>query len=208
MAAYDLQEQEELDNFKRFWHSWGKWAFLVLVLAALGYLGYVIYQTKVGSNDAKAALVLSHMVESANAKNNNAVLSDLKNLQENHSKSISAIQGTLLVAATAFDEGKVDVAEKHLLWAQAQNKNPMIGAQILQRLATIKLQQQKFDEALALAQTKVDADYQAMMLELQGDIYLAKGDAKTAKAKYQDAVTKADKQLPGYELLKLKAAQS
>ncbi len=208
MAAFDLQDQEELDNFKRMWKSWGKWVFTLLVLIAFSYLGYVIYQGQQEKKDEQAAAVLAHLVEEANANNTKSVLQDLKTLQEDFPQSISTTQATLMAAATAFDEGKYDDAEKHLLWAQAQNKNALIDAQILQRLATIKLQQQKFDEALKFAQTKVADEYEVMMLELQGDIYVAKGDSKNAKAKYAEALPKADKELPGYELLQLKASQS
>ncbi len=206
--AYDLQDQEELDNFKRIWSSWGKWVFLLLVLISLGYFGNTVYQGHQETKNEEAAAILSHLIDEANAKNQAAVLVDLKNLQENYPNSIAATQATFMEAATAFDAGEYAQSEKHLGWIREHNKSALVNALLLQRTATIKLQENKLDEALALAQTKVDPSYAGVMLELEGDIYVAKGDSKTAKEKYQAALEKADKELPGYELLQLKAAQS
>ena len=40
--AYDVQEQQELDNIKHFWHRGGKWLLAFLLVLALAYLGYVL----------------------------------------------------------------------------------------------------------------------------------------------------------------------
>lgn len=40
--AYNVEEQQDIDNFKHFWSKGGKWLFVLLLVAGLAYLGFVL----------------------------------------------------------------------------------------------------------------------------------------------------------------------
>ena len=204
MAAH-LEEQQELDNFKYFWKSTGRWLFALLIAAALGYLGYTMYKSHKASQSQEAAEVLAKIVDKMQAKASQAeVNADLTNLQQNYPDSIAAAQATLMAAATEYDARRYDVAEGHLNWVLKNQKAPLIQALAAQRLGIVLLQQKKDDAAIAALNTKVEADFEPLLLEAKGDVYAAQNKTKEAAQSYQQALEKLPKDAIERELLQMK----
>ena len=206
MAAH-LEEQQELDNFKYFWKSTGRWLFALLIAAALGYLGYTMYKSHKASQSQEAAEVLAKIVDKMQAKASQAeVNADLTNLQQNYPDSIAAAQATLMAAATEYDARRYDVAEGHLNWVLKNQKAPLVQALAAQRLGIVLLQQKKYDAAIAALNTKVEADFEPLLLEAKGDVYAAQNKTKEAAQSYQQALEKLPKDAIERELLQMKLA--
>ncbi|MDO5639908.1 MAG: tetratricopeptide repeat protein [Neisseria sp.] len=206
--AIHIDEQESLDNFRHFWKGWGRWLFAVLLVAALAYLGHVLYQNHLVKKDQEAAEVLAQMVEKArNQGDQSAIRADLANLQQNYPGSIAAAQGTLMAAATEFDNGKYDVAEGHLSWVLNNQKAPLVQALAAQRLAVVYLQQKKYDQAINALNAQVAPDFEPLLLETKGDVYLAQGQQKEALAAYEQTLAKLPKDATNKELVQLKIDQ-
>ena len=204
MAAH-LEEQQELDNFKYFWKSTGRWLFALLIAAALGYLGYTMYKSHKASQSQEAAEVLAKIVDKMQAKASQAeVNADLTNLQQNYPDSIAAAQATLMAAATEYDARRYDVAEGHLSWVLKNQKAPLVQALAAQRLGIVLLQQKKYDAAIAALNTKVEADFEPLLLEAKGDVYAAQNKTKEAAQSYQQALEKLPKDAIERELLQMK----
>ena len=204
MAAH-LEEQQELDNFKYFWKKTGRWIFALLIVASLGYLGYTIYQGQKASKDQEAAAVLAQMVEKAQQKTDQkAINADLAELQKNYPDSISTAQATLMVAATEFDAGRYDVAEGNLNWVLKNQNAPLVQALAAQRLGVVLLQQKKYDAAINALNTQVEADFEPLMLETKGDVYVAQNKTKEAVQSYEAALNKMPQTAVGRELLQMK----
>ena len=204
MAAH-LEEQQELDNFKYFWKSTGRWLFALLIAAALGYLGYTMYKSHKASQSQEAAEVLAKIVDKMQAKASQAeVNADLTNLQQNYPDSIAAAQATLMAAATEYDARRYDVAEGHLNWVLKNQKAPLVQALAAQRLGIALLQQKKYDAAIAALNTKVEADFEPLLLEAKGDVYAAQNKTKEAAQSYQQALEKLPKDAIERELLQMK----
>ena len=204
MAAH-LEEQQELDNFKSFWKSTGRWLFALLIAAALGYLGYTMYKSHKASQSQEAAEVLAKIVDKMQAKASQAeVNADLTNLQQNYPDSIAAAQATLMAAATEYDARRYDVAEGHLNWVLKNQKAPLVQALAAQRLGIVLLQQKKYDAAIAALNTKVEADFEPLLLEAKGDVYAAQNKTKEAAQSYQQALEKLPKDAIERELLQMK----
>ena len=204
MAAH-LEEQHELDNFKYFWKSTGRWLFALLIAAALGYLGYTMYKSHKTSQSQEAAEVLAKIVDKMQAKASQAeVNADLTNLQQNYPDSIAAAQATLMAAATEYDARRYDVAEGHLNWVLKNQKAPLVQALAAQRLGIVLLQQKKYDAAIAALNTKVEADFEPLLLEAKGDVYAAQNKTKEAAQSYQQALEKLPKEAIERELLQMK----
>ena len=204
MAAH-LEEQQELDNFKYFWKSTGRWLFALLIAAALGYLGYTMYKSHKASQSQEAAEVLAKIVDKMQAKASQAeVNADLTNLQQNYPDSIAAAQATLMAAATEYDARRYDVAEGHLNWVLKNQKAPLVQALAAQRLGIVLLQQKKYDAAINALHTQVEADFEPLMLETKGDVYVAQNKTKEAVQSYEAALSKMPQTAVGRELLQMK----
>lgn len=204
MAAH-IEEQQELDNFKYFWKSIGRWIFALLILAALGYLGYTMYQSHKTSQNREAAEVLAQIVDKMQAKGDqNQVNADLAKLQQDYPDTVSAAQATLMAAATEFDAGRYNVAEGHLNWVLKNQKSPLIQVLAAQRLGVVLLQQKKYDAAVAALDTKVEADFEPLLLETKGDVYAAQNKTKEAAQSYRQALDKLPKDAAARDLLQMK----
>ena len=204
MAAH-LEEQQELDDFKYFWKNWGRWLFALLIAAALGYLGYIIYKDHKISQNREAAEVLAQMVDKAQSKADSKQINvDLLKLQQDYPDTVPAAQATMMVAATEFDAGRYDTAAGHLNWVLSNQKAPLIQALSAQRLAVVLLQQKKYDAAIAALSTKVEADFEPLLLEAKGDVYAAQNKTKEAAQSYQQALEKLPKDAIERELLQMK----
>ena len=204
MAAH-LEEQQELDDFKYFWKNWGRWLFALLIAAALGYLGYIIYKDHKISQNREAAEVLAQMVDKAQSKaDSKQINADLLKLQQDYSDTVPAAQATMMVAATEFDAGRYDTAAGHLNWVLSNQKAPLIQALAAQRLAVVLLQQKKYDAAITVLNTKVEADFEPLLLEAKGDVYAAQNKTKEAVQSYQQALEKLPKEAIERELLQMK----
>ena len=204
MAAH-LEEQQELDDFKYFWKNWGRWLFALLFASALGYLGYIIYKDHKISQNREAAEVLAQMVDKAQSKaDSKQINADLLKLQQDYPDTVPAAQATMMVAATEFDAGRYDTAAGHLNWVLSNQKAPLIQALAAQRLAVVLLQQKKYDAAIAASNTKVEADFEPLLLEAKGDVYAAQNKTKEAAQSYQQALEKLPKDAIERELLQMK----
>jgi UPF0070 protein NGO0425 len=204
MAAH-LEEQQELDDFKYFWKNWGRWLFALLIAAALGYLGYIIYKDHKINQNREAAEVLAQMVDKAQSKaDSKQINADLLKLQQDYSDTVPAAQATMMVAATEFDAGRYDTAAGHLNWVLSNQKAPLVQALAAQRLGIVLLQQKKYDAAIAALNTKVEADFEPLLLEAKGDVYAAQNKTKEAAQSYQQALEKLPKDAIERELLQMK----
>ena len=204
MAAH-LEEQQELDDFKYFWKNWGRWLFALLIAAALGYLGYIIYKDHKISQNREAAEVLAQMVDKAQSKaDSKQINADLLKLQQDYPDTVPAAQATMMVAATEFDAGRYDTAAGHLNWVLSNQKAPLIQALAAQRLAVVLLQRKKYDAAITVLNTKVEADFEPLLLEAKGDVYAAQNKTKEATQSYQQALEKLPKDAIERELLQMK----
>lgn len=98
----------------------------------------------------------------------------------------------LAMAKIKADKDDLVTAKSHLRWAMdnVQQKEIKLEAQI--RLARILLAEQKYDEALQQVSTINESPYKAVVEELKGDIYVAKGDTASARTAYSLALAELD----------------
>lgn len=204
MAVYDLKDQEEIENFKYFWRSWGRWLFAVLVVAAIGYFGWVMYQRHQRNTASEAVVLFDQWAEDQQAGKSAEAAKLLTQLQSDYSDSVSAAQATLIQAGVAFDQGKYDEAAGHLNWVLKYQQSPLIRAMAIQRLATVQLQQQKYDAALATLSMPSDEAYAGILLETKGDVYAAQGKRAEAETSYKQALEKMSEDDQSREFLQLK----
>ncbi|PIT19125.1 hypothetical protein BGI32_00145 [Snodgrassella alvi] len=199
-----IQDEQEVANFKYFWHRWGRWIFAVLVVLALAYLGYVLYQGHIRSNNEKAAAVFDTFVTQAGANNIAESKKALMQLQQEYPDTMNATQATLMMAGSAFDDGKYDEAIRHLQWVKGKQHDDLLQTIVAQRLATVYLQQGKYNDALQALDIQVTSQFKPVLLETRGDILQAQKKNAEAVAAYQQALNLLSKDSVQREVLQMK----
>ena len=187
MATFDLEQQEQLDQFKHFWKQYGNlitWALVLVLGAYAAWTGYLYWQ----QNRAQAATGLYDELDRAVAeKNAERVLQAFADLKSQYAGTTAAEQGALLTAKVAADAQKADEARAALQWLVESGKNDGLVAVARLRLAGMQLDASQFDDALKTLSAKVPDEYAPLVEDRRGDVLFAPGKTDDAAKAYLSA---------------------
>ncbi|BAS67503.1 YfgM family protein [Bathymodiolus septemdierum thioautotrophic gill symbiont] len=113
-----------------------------------------------------------------------------------NTKALSALKASgtytqeaeLLLAKQAVTKGDYQSAIAHLL-PLTESENKFLKHIAKMRAASVYLEMNKTDEALAILGNNIDLIFGAMYDNIKGDIYFSKNDITNAKKHYQAALT-------------------
>lgn len=191
MAHLDLHEQEQVDKLKYFWRDWGKYIVGGIAVLVIGYAansGYSYYQQ---SKAKDAVVVYNDLTSQVTQLNDKEVYADADKLIAQYSAAEYAPMGALIAAKYAFDKKDYTNAEKYLSWAKDNSKDKSLSSLAVLRLASVYVDQQKFDKARELLKTKHDLAFDGLFYEARGDTYIAMGDLNKARDAYKEGLQKA-----------------
>lgn len=187
---YDLEEQEQIDALKAWWRQNARLvvvAALAAILAAAAVSGWRWYRD---TQAAKAAELYATLEKGVRAN-------DSKQIKEVAAQLIDRFGGTaygpmaaLAAAKVDFDAGDLTSAAGRLAWAAEHGRDEGVRAVARLRLAGVRLDEKKYDEALKVLDGSHPESFAGMYADVRGDILLAQGKTAEAKAAYQLAVEK------------------
>src|SRR6185436_5878039 len=189
--ALDLEEQEQLDALKQFWKQYGTLiitlAFLALATFA-GVKGWNYYQR----SQAERASALFVKFDEAVRKNDVAQIGSLgAEIIDKYGSTAYGPMAALILAKTNHENGDAAAAAKRLQWAIVKARDEETEALARLRLAGIRLDEKKIDEALALLDANHPAAFAALYADLRGDVLTAQGKPAEARAAYKLALEKS-----------------
>ena len=114
------------------------------------------------------------------------VLGDMK---ERFAGTAYAQQAGLLVAKTLYEKGKPEESRAALGWVAQNAVDPGYQAIAKLRLAAELLDGKSYDEALKQLDGKVPKEFEPLVADRKGDIYMAQGKRNEAQAEYRKAWT-------------------
>lgn len=190
--ALDLQEQEQLEEFKAFWKThgnWISWLVTVVLLAYAGYNGWGWYQR---NQAAKAAVMFEELdkaVTAGDADKAGRVFADLK---DRFAGTVMAEQGAMLAARVQFEKGQAEAARASLTWAADNAAQDEYRDLANLRLAAALLEAKQPDAALKrLDLVKLPA-FAGLAADRRGDVLMAQGKRDEARTAYQAAYKAMD----------------
>ena len=194
--AYDLEEQEQLDEFKAWWKLHGQKVVTlvtVLVVAYVGYQGWHYYQTQ---QSLKASTQYENLVklDIADAKNLKAIQSLSGELMDKYSSTPYAGRAALTAAKANFQAKEFKSAKSQLEWAAGHAKEDAIQAMALLELASLQVEEKDYAGALKTLAEKHTTGFDGLFADLKGDVLVAQGKTAEAKAAYKEALEKLDAQ--------------
>ena len=194
--AYDLEEQEQLDEFKAWWNKNGKLVTRLVLVAILAYAGWQGYQSWMNSKatDASTAYqtLISNSLLDVDSKKAEQISKDAQALQNDYSMTPYAGRAALFAARALHEAKQEDAAEKQLQWALAEAKEPAIKQMAAIEIAGLQIERNALDDAKKTLESINDAGFDGLKNTMLGDIYIAKKQEKEAKEAYLNALKALD----------------
>ena len=200
----DLEEQEQLAEFKHFWSRYGNiitWALIVVFGSVAAFNGYQYWQGR----QASQASVLYDEVERAVQVGDMARIDrSLADMKERFAGTAYADQAGLLAAKAHYDKGNLDAAKAALVWVADKAKDEGYQSIAKLRLAGILLETKAYDEALKILVGTFSKDFAPLASDRRGDILLLQGKKAEAKVEYEKAYKGLDERAEYRRLVEVK----
>src|SRR5436190_3899630 len=208
MAAYDLEEQEKIDDLKAWWQQYGNTITVGIVLACIVIGGVQGWRWWAGRRAADAS-VLYQAVSDGVRKSDPAKVKDaMTQLTDKFGGTAYAPRAALLYAKVLFDAGDKTGAKTQLAWVVEHADEEELKAIARYRLAETPLDDTQYDEALRTLDAKRPASFNGLYADLRGDALAAAGRSPEARVAYEEALATLDPKSPyrAYVQVKLDAA--
>jgi predicted negative regulator of RcsB-dependent stress response len=202
--AYDLQEQEQIDELKAWWQEYGNLVILGVVafaLALAAFQGWRYYR----HSQALAAVVLYEQLEQADRASDPKKVREIAGqITAKYGSTAYGAFAALGAARASFESGDLADAKSQLTWVLENARQDEIKDIARLRLAGVLLDEKNYAEALKLVDVKPAEPMTALYADLKGDILLAQGKGAEARAAYQLALDKSEAGSPYRTTIQLK----
>ena len=207
MAAYDLEEQEKIDDLKAWWNQYGNTISVGIILACVVIGGVQGWRWWAGRRAAEAAVLYQAVSDGARKSDPAKVKDAMTTLADKFGGTAYAPRGALLYAKLLFDAGDKNGAKAQLAWVIDHADEDELRAIARYRLAGVQLDEKQYDEALKTLDAKRPASFNGLYADLRGDALSAAGRAADARVAYQEALATLDpkSQYRSYVQVKLDA---
>ena len=192
MAAYDLEEQEQLATLKAWWTENGNLVTTVLSLVLIvlaAWQGWNYYQR---NQAAQASALYDSVQKAARAGDLKQVRESAGAILEQYPRTAYAAMAALVSAKAHFQSGDMKTAHAQLAWVAENAGDEGLQDIARLRLASVMLDEKAYDDALKALDTKHGAAFDALFLATKGDVLVAQGKNEAAGAAYKSALEKAD----------------
>lgn len=191
--AYDLEEQEQLDEFKAWWKQYGQMVTVLVIAVIMAYAafqGWKYYQNKqsVEASTQYQELLVTDEKDLKTIKAKSAVLMD------NFSGAPYAGRAALFAAKINYQANDAISAKAQLEWTIKNAKETSVSALASLQLANILAEEKDNEAALKLLNATHDAGFDGLFADLKGDVLVSLGKNDEAKLAYKEALAKLNPQ--------------
>ena len=172
MATHlDLEEQEQLDQFKHFWSRWGNLITGLITVVLLIYASWNGWNYWQQRQATQAAVLYDTFEKAVRGKDDALMARSLADLQDQFARTTVTQQASLLAARIYVDRANLSEAEKSLRWVVELNKDPGFVALARLRLSGLEIERKNLPKAQEWVQGhKAPAGFQALFDDRLGDI--------------------------------------
>jgi predicted negative regulator of RcsB-dependent stress response len=200
----DLEEQEQLAEFKHFWRQYGNlitWGLIVVFGTLAAWNGYQYWQARQSSQASVMYDEVDRAVLSGDAARIERSLADM---QAKFGKTVYAEQAGLLAAKAFYEKGNIDASKAALSWVTDKASDEGYQSVAKLRLAGILLETKAYDEALKVLSGAFLKDFAPLASDRRGDVLLLQGKKSEARAEYEKAYKGLDERSDYRRLVEVK----
>ena len=190
--AFNLQEQEQIDELKSFWTKYGNTILAAVTIALFivaGVRGWNWYQAR---QAAAASSLYSELADAAGRKNIEQVKQRSQDIFKDYGGTAYGQMAGLMAARAYADADDAAGAKSALQWVVDNGKDEEFIQLARLRLSGVLLDEKAYDAALAAIDPakvgKPGAEMAGALADRRADVLVAKGDNAAAKAEYEKAL--------------------
>jgi predicted negative regulator of RcsB-dependent stress response len=200
----DLEEQEQLAEFKHFWNEYGNlitWALIAVFGAIAAWNGWQYWQR---TQAVQAATMYDEVERAAQAGDTARVERAFSDMKDKFGGTTYAQQAGMLAAKVLVEKGNTDAAKAALAWVADKSSDEGYQAVARLRLAGVLVQAKAHDEALKQLSGDFPKSFEGLVADRRGDVYNLQGKKAEAKAEYIKAYTNIDERSEYRRLIEVK----
>ncbi len=203
--AYDLEEQEQIDQLRAWWGKYGTLVSTGLLIAAIilgGWRGWQWYQNHQSGQARGYFEALEEATRQSGDESVARINAAMKTLRDEYAATDYAARGALVAAAALQTRDQLAAARAQLEWL-AQSKNIALVPVAKLRLAGLLVDQKDYDAALAQL-NDAPAAFAGLFDDRRGDILAAQGKSAQARDAWKKALEAIGPASPLAPVVKLK----
>ena len=200
----DLEEQEQLDQLRHFCKQYGNlisWGLIVVLGAVASWNFYQYWQRSQATQAAAMYDEVERAVRSADGAKIDRAFVDMK---DRFSSTTFAQQAGLLVARQYYELGNMAAAKATLSWVAEKSSDPGYQAVARLRWAGVLVEAKAFDEALSVLSGSFPVNFDALVADRKGDIFVLQGKKSQAVEEYTKAYRVFDERTEYRRLVEVK----
>jgi predicted negative regulator of RcsB-dependent stress response len=201
--AFDLEEQEQLDEFKAWWNKNGKLVTSIIIVGLLAYAGWQGYQFWMNKKSTEASNLYQALV-TTDIKNLSEIKSQADKLTSQYSSTPYAGRAAVFAASASYTAKDTAGSKNQLEWAIKNAKESNVQAIASLQLAAILYENKDYEGAKRILSEIKDDGYAGLKDNMLGDVLLAQGKKDEAKKSFESALKGLDQQGKFYLLTKQK----
>ncbi len=203
--AYDLEEQEQIDQLRAWWGKYGTLVSTGLLIAVIilgGWRGWQWYQNHQSGQARGYFEALEEATRQPGDESVARINAAMKTLRDEYAATDYAARGALVAAAALQTREQIPAARAQLEWL-AQSKNMALVPVAKLRLAGLLVDQKEYDAALAQL-NDAPAAFAGLFDDRRGDILAAQGKSAEARDAWKKALEAMGPASPLAPVVKLK----
>lgn len=206
--AYDLQDQEQIAEFKAFWNRYGNTLMWLIALGLAIFAGYRAWGWYQAGQSEAAAKDYAGLVAAVEGGKVEHIRERYQALTQGYGDTIYAGMAGLRAAEAFAGAGQTDDAISALKDVIGKSQEPGFKQIASVRLAGVLLDQKKYDEALKVlepgATGKVDGELAGAIADRRGDVLAAQGKVQEARTEFEQALKLLPASAPLRQLVQFK----
>lgn len=204
--AYDLQEQEQLDELRDFWKKYGNFIMTVItvvMVAVAAWRGWGWWEFR---QSGQAAQVYDQLRKAADDRDIGKVKEFAGVIFSDFNRTPYAQMAALVAARAYFDADDLKAAKAPLQWAIDNGADEEFRSAARLRMAGILLDEKAYDAGLkVLESAATSGPFAGLNADRRGDLLVGLGKIEEARQAYKSALELLGDASPLYRIVKIKA---
>lgn len=195
MAAYDLEEQEQIEELKTWWKMHGNLVTAIVVAAAVMVIGWQGWQRWQATQSAEASQIFGGIEQSVAKRDAKQARQLAGELIDKYPRTAYAAMGALVSARLQIETDDLKNAKTQLQWVAENSKDEALRQLGQLRLASLLIDEKAYDEALKQLPATPTGSFAPRIFDLRGDVLALQGKTVEARTAYQSGISALESQL-------------